>query len=425
MSVLSLLLLGIVLYTPYQIYLNISTGIPGINVLNLLALATLIAITQRPKLQGAPRTPLKWHFMLFFAALIAAFVMAVTRGGAPVFDDVQYLKSAIFYPLLFLLFYHGVRDLRTARLVYFGILFVAGVAALQAARQGLDYGLGAFNETRRASGPFSTTWQNANRAGVYFATFIPAFAVFALYMKERYRLLRLVAIGCTLLGIFATFVTYSRQAYFILALSLVLLFVRRSLLLVLLVLVAAINVEYWAPEAAMQRVQMTQQTSASGAVQLEESAESRFIIWQGAWDMIKEHPLGVGLNRFPLEIGNYSAIKGMDAHNGYILTAAEASVLTAAVLLLLLLRIGALSVPLLRSADAEARVLGWSLLLATIGVLLGNIYGSSFYFGEAMGNYWALAGMAARMPFLLAADAAAGRAAPGAVAARDTRHRTL
>jgi O-antigen ligase len=425
MSVLSALLLGIVLYTPYQIYLNIATGIPGVNVLNLLALAALIAITQRPKLTEAPRTPLKWHFLLFFTCLTAAFGIAVIRGGAPVFEDSQYLKSAIFYPLLFFLFYHGVRDLRTARLVYFGILFVAGVAALQAARQGLDYGLGVFNETRRAGGPFSSNWANANRAGVYFATFIPAFAVFALYMKARYPLLRLVAIGCTLLGIFATFVTYSRQAYFILALSLVLLFIRRNLLFVLLVIVAAVNIKYWAPDAAVQRVEMTQQTSASGDVQLEESAESRFIIWQGAWDMIKDHPLGVGLNRFPLEIGNYSVIKNMDAHNGYILTAAEASILTAAVLLVLLLRLGALSVPLIRAEDAEARVLGWSLLLATIGVLLGNIYGSSFYFGEAMGNYWALAGLAARMPFLLATDQEAGRSVPAAAEASAPRRRLL
>jgi O-antigen ligase len=295
-----------------------------------------------------------------------------------------------------------VRDRHSARLVYFGILFVAGIAALQAVRQGLDYGLSAFNETRRAAGPFSSNWSNANRAGVFFATFTPAFAAFALFMKDRYRLLRLVAIGCTLLGIIATFVTYSRQAYFILALSLAALFVRRSVLLALLVVVAAFSVEYWVPEAAIQRVEMTRQTdAASGNVRLEESAESRFIIWRGAWEMIKEHPLGVGLNRFRQEIGKYSIIENMDAHNGYILTAAEAGTVTSVILLTLLVRLALLSLPLLRSADVEAQVLGWTQLLASVGVILGNMYGSEIYFGEAIGNYWALAGLAARAQFLL------------------------
>ncbi|MFM1885196.1 MAG: hypothetical protein RL026_353 [Pseudomonadota bacterium] len=434
---LGLILAAIVFYTPLQLHMPVPTGIPGVNVLNLLFLAALLGLQTKPAavpgqlapMPAAP-TPLKGNFLLWFAGLGIALLISLFRGGAPPGEDITEYKNAIFFPLYFFLFYHGVRDLDTARIVYFAIMAIAALTMLQAVRQGLDYGLANFNEMKRAAGPFSSDWTNSNRAGVFFAMFTPAFAAFALYIRGRYAWLKWFAAGAAAVGVFATFVTYSRQAYFILGLSMLVLFIRRSPVWVMLAVVALLNVQFWAPEAVVERVEMTQQEDEeTGEVVLEESAESRLIIWEAAGKMILDHPEGVGLMRFRKTIPQYLDTLGIDAHNAYVLTAAEANVITAVVMLVLLLRLGGLAFPLLRNPDAEAQVLGWTLLMCAIGAILGNMYGSFVYFGAAMGNVWALAGLAARATQLYAAGASpVGAAAPlvsGPAPALATGRRTL
>ena len=51
-------------------------------------------------------------------------------------------------------------------------------------REGIDYGFGAYNPMRRASGPFGEDWHNANRAGVFYAMFMPMFVALALFLKK-------------------------------------------------------------------------------------------------------------------------------------------------------------------------------------------------------------------------------------------------
>jgi O-antigen ligase len=165
-------------------------------------------------------------------------------------------------------------------------------------------------------------------------------------------------------------------------------------------MLALANYQAWVPEAAVERVEMTRTEGAGGEVQVEESAASRIIIWQGAWEMIQQHPLGVGLQRFQSEIGRYSAI-ALDAHNYYLLVAAELGALALFALMALMVRMLWLAIQVIRQQrDTEQDVIGWSLLLATVALIMGNFYGSSFNFGELMCNYWALAGTAARLCFL-------------------------
>lgn len=57
-----------------------------------------------------------------------------------------------------------------------------------------------------------------------------------------------------------------------------------------------------------------------------QSVSDRLVIWGGAWQMIKDNPLGVGIGHFQAQIGRYTASLGVvkrDAHNSYLLCAAE------------------------------------------------------------------------------------------------------
>lgn len=399
-------------YIPYQIYLDFGTGIPGINGANLLFLLAFLLMRRTARTQDT-KTPLKGVFVFYFVVVSLAFAIALMHGGRPALDDVNYWKSLLFYPLLYFLFFHAIKTRDDARWVVAAILLVVGVAALQAFRQGLDYGLGNFNETRRAAGPFSSDWSNSNRAGVFFAMFAPVMAVVATLYRER-RLIRLGAAVGLFLCIMATFVTYSRQSYVILAAVLMLFMMRRSLLIAVFGCILILSYESWLPSAAVQRIQMTQTAGevGGGDEELDESTESRFIIWSGAAMMIAENPFGVGLQRFRENLGQYSQIKNMDAHNYYILTTAEAGILGGAALFVLIGGLFFLPAPLFKmKEDPNALVLAWSHRLCTIALILGNTFGSSFNFGELMSSYWILSAVVARYRSL-PADGAPAEFAP-------------
>ncbi len=67
-------------------------------------------------------------------------------------------------------------------------------------------------------------------------------------------------------------------------------------------------------------------TIFSSAEERDRSASSRLMIWQAAINMVKDHPLGVGIGHFSQFIGYYTPdadLANRDAHNSYILCLAE------------------------------------------------------------------------------------------------------
>jgi len=60
--------------------------------------------------------------------------------------------------------------------------------------------------------------------------------------------------------------------------------------------------------------------------QRDRSAASRLMIWRAAWEMLKDNPWGVGIGQFRNRIGDYSRdplVANRDAHNTFVLCAAE------------------------------------------------------------------------------------------------------
>lgn len=275
------------------------------------------------------------------------------------------------------------------------ILVVAFVASVEAIREGLDYGLANYVTTHRASGPFGHTYANANRAGVFYATFLPLFLSMMLLRRSRKRVALAGLIGAACV-IFAIFVTYSRQAYLIAAAAVFVLGTKRSVLVGVLIVVLIASWAAWAPEAAVERLEMTYVEQESGEVELEVSAESRLIIWRQAFAMIRKYPLGVGLNRFSREMGEYGDLSDRDAHNSYVLITAEAGFQGLIALVLVFAGLLGLGVRLVRRArNEETRALGYGYTVAVACMIVGNFYGSPLFYGEVMGNFWALSGLVA------------------------------
>lgn len=391
-----------ILYIPYQRHFPVVIEVKGLNLINVMFLIALLIIwwrkpaTQLPNVMPLP-TPLKWHFSFFIVCLVVSFVIGQFYDSSTFADDITSLKTTVFYLLLYFLFYHAVRDIKTIRLLFGVILFVSAIVSLHAFRQALDYGLAVYNETRRASGPFAPDSAGANYAAAFFVIFTPLFiAILTIY--KSHPMLRIISLSCLILSVVATFFTYSRQAYFILAAQFLIHAIRRSLLFGLLILMLILGYEVWLPTSVTDRVQMTEQVDEQGEEKLDESTASRFIIWEGAGKLIAERPWGLGLNHFKREIGRYvPEYSGYDAHNAYVLITTELGVVGLFSLLLLIFGLLRLAQKVKRLDKSEdTQVLGEAFLLSVIGLILCNFFGSRIFDGLITGNFWILTALVSR-----------------------------
>jgi O-antigen ligase len=404
MNVLDVLLVILLVYVPNQLHFPADLGLKGFNILNILLFLTFIALLATGARAPSP-APLRWRFMAFAGALFVSFVIAQLRVPADIVQDLTVLKASATYLLLYFILYHGTKDWQRARRLIAVILFVAFVAALEAVREGFDYGFGHYNDGRRASGPFATNFTGANRAGVFYAAFLPMFFAL-LVLRRRSKLANLAGLAGTVMTTMAIFFTYSRQSYLTAAVVTLALAIKRNLLVGVLAVCLLASWTLWAPQAAVDRVQMTYVENASGEEQLDPSSAGRPVIWRQALEMLKQHPFGIGLNRFRSEIGEYGDKSNVDAHNGYVLVATETGPQGLLALLLVMVGLFGLGVRLIRLAPDEAtRTLGYGYTAAVVSMMLGNLFGSTITSGEVMGNFWALSGVVARLTELEPEDA--------------------
>lgn len=396
------LLALVIIYLPNALHVPLETGIPGLNLSNVLFVMVLAAIVFGGKdraFSSAARAALAPALLGWSLALTIGFLLALATLPIDFMADFTYWKNAWFYPLFYFVFRNCREDFTGTRQLIIVLLLVAVIAGLEAVREGLDYGIANYAETRRASGPFGVDYRNANRAGVFYAMFLPMLVALALFLHKQ-RLWRIAAfIGAAILAV-AIMVTFSRQSYLIGILALSLLLLRRNIIIALLASVLMLSSLSLLPDAVTQRVEETEQSTAAGDAELDTSTASRFEIWSGAASMWSEHPLGVGINRFKRYIGQYTSYAGYDAHNFYVLTIAELGPLGLLTLLWVLWRLWRLCTGFrataARSGNSEAVALSLGFSVSVIAMALGNVYGSPFLEGAVMANFWILCGLLER-----------------------------
>lgn len=405
------LLALLIVYLPNALHFEFETGVPGLNVSNMLFLMALAAISLGGKdhaYGAATRAALMPPLLGWYAALTIGFALAQLTTPMDFMVDFTYWKNALFYPLFYFVFRNCREDVKGTRQLIILLLGVAVIAGLEAVREGLEYGIANYSETHRASGPFGVDYRNANRAGVFYAMFLPMFVALGLFLRAM-RLWRIAAIvACAILAT-AIMVTFSRQSYLIGILGVCLLLLRRNIVMALLMSVVMFSSLSLLPDSVTQRVEETEQSTATGGEELDTSTASRFEIWAGAAQMWSEHPLGVGINRFKQHIGDYSNYAGYDAHNFYVLTVAELGPAGLFALLWLLWRLWCLAArsrsQAAASRDPEAIALSLGFSVTVLAMALGNIYGSPFLEGAVMANFWILCGLLERYFVLTAAGA--------------------
>jgi len=400
---LKALLFFTVFYVVNELHLPMQTGIPAVAPANILFVLILLAMRGKAETLDAPavRGMLREPLIYFYAALTFSFLLSELRSTDRFMEDLTFFKNGLFYPLFYFLYLRCRQDEKTTRQLIIWIMVIAAVAGLEGLREGLDYGFGKYNPFRRASGPFGSDWKNANRAGVFYAMFMPMFLALALFLRGRGSgKWRVAAVGGCVLLAGGTLATYSRQSYFLVLLSFALLLLRKSIIVAAIVGVTLVSLAGYLPDSVFQRVEETQQQDNKAHGEVDTSTASRWEIWAGAMGMLREHPIGVGFHKFSFEIGNYApAYKGFDAHNFYVLTLAESGPQGLFTFLMLIYTLFRLTSYLRRNAppgDQETRALALGFTIATVCMAMGGIYGTPTLEGSVMTPYWALCGLLER-----------------------------
>lgn len=372
-----ILLLPNALHFPDKVAVSITLGV--------LVVALLLG-TRDP-----PAYPRKAFLASPLLGLMVAFAVSFVISQ---WHDLSHVSSGLFrlqlmalYVILYMAYRHSGLDFASTRKLIWLLLAVAVVAALEAVLQGLSFDLTVYDHARRATGPFSGA---ANRAGVFFAMFLALLAAVA-WRRGLRTPARVVAAAGSVVLVAAILFTFSRQSYVIAAAVILLLLVRRSFFLAALstvLLVVAVGV---LPESVVQRVTETRQLDPTGSATYDPSTISRMEIWRGAFEMLADHPWGVGLGRFRDYIGLYTNFPDMDAHNAFILVLAECGPFGLAMFFWLLWRLWKLAAELRRvagPADEEAKALSEGFTLLALSMVAGNMYGSPFMTTEVMANFW-------------------------------------
>ena len=406
----------LVAYLPFSKMLagDFSGFMTAFNLTNLLLVLVVMSWAANPGREGRLKLePHALHAPIFLMVLWAIISFGYHEGRL----GIEYLgsMSGVFKRwldpiLLYFLFFSLVKDRQRWKTIVVLIMIGVTIAALMAV---VDY-MGMKESTSLEKSRIGGIAGQPNILGAFFVYYMFLFAGFWLQRIRQWRAWGyLIPFLLCFRGIM---VTFSRGAYLAFAQGVMgLAFFKSKLLFALAVLavgVAALN-PWLLPPGIRYRLESTFR-NRSGSIadvytdmpdlqeELARSATVRLIVWRGGLDMIKEDPaFGVGLGRFPINIKHftheYGLYKYVDAHNTYLITAAEMGVPALVFLIFTFLAIFRITAVVYRHHPdpfIQATALGF--LGGLSGLLMANMFGSRMNTTEVSGYFWILAALMAR-----------------------------
>ena len=401
--------LSLLILTAYAPFSRMITGqfgtqVVGLNLTNIMIITILVgwafyaSMNRQELFTRASISPWILAFCVwgFFAVLRAKLVY----GESYDMDSFFILFKRWATPIL--LYFIGlmiVRDKDTFKKVVFIIMFATFMIALMAIRNYMNAGSGSLESTR-VGGIF----EQPNTLGAFFVYNMFFFLGFFLYYWRsfKYWLLLIPFLAC-FRGIM---VTFSRGAYLAFAFGgyMTTFFKSKALFIVCSAMLFAIVLNpSLLPGGIQYRLGQTfsrgQIISTNAEDVTDTSAGKRMLVWKGALQMINDEPLfGFGYGMFPFVIGSYvPQIKEMDAHNTYLILAAEMGIPALIVFLLILLLVIKNSWWLLKhTEDRYFKAFALGMLGGIFGLLVANMFGSRLNSEEVSSYFWLLSGLVMR-----------------------------
>ena len=394
-----------VAYLPFsKVYPLPLAGLTGANMTNFVIALGFVALASS-QMQGRRPVPARFADVLALAYVAFASLSLLPAYAAdPDVLDLAMTYRAWLAPMLFYLLARGlVRNREDVRGLLWLMAWTTLLIALDVCKEGLDRSSRGSIDAARVRG----LMEQANSMGaflVYYGLPLLALAVGARSLRRA-----LPYLAGFLVVARATLYTFSRAAYLALAAgAATVLLLANPLLLAAASGGGAVAMALFPsliPSSVKERLDETTTRSSvyegdGTEVTLDKSSAHRLVIWRGAGRMIAAQPVqGIGLGRFQRVIGSYTEVPlkksdPHDAHNAFILVAAENGLPTLALLLLLFAAWALLALRLrFRHRHPVDRSLGLAFLGTLGGVVVSGLLGSRFSDEALIGWFWMLAAL--------------------------------
>lgn len=378
----------------------------ALNLTNILVICILIGWFFKSRTTGQPfweKSSLNLLIYLFiFVGFISVLRASLWAGSDFFIPFIVKFKRWITPVLFYFLAYNIAKERHVIKTLTYIIMVAVFIVSLMAIRDYMNVGQVSSLEKARVGG----ICQQPNQLAAFFVYYMFLYAGFILMnmFSLRHWLLFLPMLSA-FRGIM---VTFSRGGYIAFACgALGIVFFRSKFLLILLsaILVLAILNPVLLPSGIRYRMGMTIAGSIQEAEDLKESldasARRRIEAWKGALRMIETRPLlGFGYGLFPYYLPYFvpELAKGMDAHNTYLIMAAEQGIFSVILFLLIVLTIMKNANWVLKNSDDKFyKALALGFLGGLAGLLMANMFGSRLNTLEISGYFWILAGMVMRI----------------------------
>jgi O-antigen ligase len=345
-----------------------------------------------------------FHWLVVLFCLFGIF--SVFRGGfyygsKYVMEFVVPLKRWLTPIFLYFIAYGIIRNKEILKKTIIIIMIVVAVAGLLTVKEGFDLGDAGSLDSSRVGG----IAQSPNMMAAFFVYYM--FLYFGFFLTNWRNISRWALLVPFLICFRGIQVTYSRGALLAFAFALIgLTFIKNKLLFFIIcagIIFAVLNPQIL-PGGFRYAISRTDKggevfEGASLESRVDPSSAKRLEIWQGAVEIIKDNPVfGVGYGVFPYIIPYYtSGIGEMDAHNTYLIIAAEMGIPVLLVFLLIILVLFKNTWWLYRRVeDKFIKAVALGMLGGIAGMLVANMFGSRLESEEVSAYFWILAGLIIR-----------------------------
>ncbi len=375
------------------------------NILMIFVLMGMMAQTARTKKPLFGKNSLNILFMVWCIIAMVSIVRGFLFYGewATPLAFIVEAKRWITPITLFYLAFNALDDRESIKNAVRIMIVTITVVGLMATYDYINVGVGTSLDKARIGG----IAEQPNQLAAFFVYYMfYAIAFFLMQIGSFRAWSLLIPIGITLRGLQ---VTFSRGGYLAFAVGLLALtFFRNKVLffLAIVLLVLAITNPAILPEGVQYRLGQTvakdYDPTYDNALEdnLESSSAKRIEIWKTGWEMIKDKPiLGWGYQTFrPVLVQYRPEVGRFDAHNSYIILAAEMGMISPIIFLIIIAVLLRETLWLYKHTDDlffKSTALG--MLGSIFALLFVNIFGSRLITLEISGYFYVFCGIILKM----------------------------
>jgi putative inorganic carbon (hco3(-)) transporter len=374
-------------------------GITGFNMMNLVLAAGIVAWAgSHARRWRRTRVGLVEMLVALFVAVASLSVIPAHLNGHEPAELVVNYRTWVAPILLFFLARGLVRDRRDVAGLLTVLAWTTFLVCACTWKEGIDRGERGSIESSRVKGVMG----QANSMGAFLAYYGVPLLACAVATRSWKR--KLPYMAAYLVAARVTLFTFSRGAYLALLGGSATVLLLGSPLLFLAAsgagAAALVVVPAAVPESVRARLAETSNDSLEAESELDRSSSLRLMLWKGGLRMVADQPLlGVGMYRFAEVVPSFTEEMlrpddPRDAHNAFLLVAAEMGVPSLLLLLLILSLWGVLAVRVyFRRRHPGDRRLALVFLGSLTAVVMSCMVGSRFAEESLIGYFWVLAAL--------------------------------